>query len=134
MQISLQSLCSAIQICLTCASLSGQAVCSVLLGILTGIRSTDLRVSPGFHKQLHEFIFPNSSLFVASLVLCLTGMPLFSSPLRKLEVYYAVCFLDCLCLGQMGAQKGKKETREVHLILWGSQFCLLERNVPFIQF
>lgn len=72
-------------------------------------RCTDPRVSPGFHKQLHEFIFPNSSLFVASLVLCLTGMPLFSSPVRKLEVYYAVCFLDCLCLGQMGAQKGKKK-------------------------
>lgn len=72
-------------------------------------RYTNPRVSPGFHKQLHEFIFLNSSLFVASLVLCLTGMPLFSSPVRKLEVYYAVCFLDCLCLGQMGVQKGKKK-------------------------
>lgn len=108
-QLSFQSLCSAIQICLTCASLSGQSNVWMAGCVFSSHclrypdwdqihRSTDHRVSPGFHKQLHEFIFLNSSPFVVSLVLCLPGMLPFCSPVRKLEVYLCHAFSLTACI------------------------------------
>lgn len=124
-QLSFQSLCSAIQICLTCASLSGQSNVWMAGCVFSSHclrypdwdqihRSTDHRVSPGFHKQLHEFIFLNSSPFVVSLVLCLPGMLPFCSPVRKLEVYLCHAFSLTACIWDKWRVRKEKRNK------WGS--------------
>lgn len=91
-----QSLYSAIHICLTYASFSGQSkVCPA--GCVSRSPCLWHPVWEQIHSyrseisQLYEFVLSNMSLFVVSLVLCLPFW--FSS--QKLEVYYAMHFPHC---------------------------------------
>lgn len=59
-------------------------------------------------------------------------MPPFGSPLRKLEVYYAVHFLNCWCPGPEGRTKREKRNKRGLLHPLGIT-VLPVGEVPFTQ-
>lgn len=111
--------CSALSLlCLTQGSIWGLdgRLCPVLItfGLLTGNRSTKLQIrgwAQEFTNNL-EFVFPNVSLFVVSLILYLPRTPLL---VLQSETGGLLChaLISMLCLGPNGRTERKKTDKEV---------------------